>query len=59
MTTECSRAHQQDATLAWAAGYGSANNIFEELTKATEEIIANLTDKHTQRDKEHHGGGKI
>ena len=34
---------------AWAAGYGSANNIVNKLADATEEIIANLTDKHAQQ----------
>ncbi len=49
MTTEYSRAHRQDTTPAWAAGYGSANNIVEELADTTEEIITNLTDKHAQQ----------
>ena len=49
MTTEYSRAHRQDTTSARAAGYGSANNIVKELADATEEIIANLTDKHAQQ----------
>jgi hypothetical protein len=49
MTTEYSRAHHQDSTSAQATGYAAANNVVEELAEATEEIIANLTNKHAQQ----------
>ena len=49
MTTEYSRAHKQDSSSARATGFASAHNVVEELAEATEEIIANLTEKHAQR----------
>ncbi len=48
MTTEYSQAHKQDSTSARVTGFASAHNVVEELAEATEEIIANLTDKHSQ-----------
>lgn len=49
MCTEFSRLNRQDATSARAAGHASANNVVEEMAQATEELVAELTEKHTKQ----------
>ena len=44
MNTEFTKLNRQDATTARAIGHGSANNVVKEMAKATEELIAELTE---------------
>ena len=43
--------HQQDAVRARAMEHTSAHNVMEEYTASIEELIKNLTDKHTKQIK--------
>ena len=45
MNTEFTRLNRQDATTARATGHASVNNIVEEMAQATEELVAELTDR--------------
>lgn len=49
MCTEYARTHRQDAVTAKATGHASANNIMEQYATATEELIENLTEKHSKQ----------
>ena len=49
MCTEFSRLNRQDATSARTAGHASANNIVEEMANATEDLVAELTEKHAKQ----------
>ena len=49
MSTEFSKLNRQDSTTARATGHGSANNIVEEMAQATEELVAELTEKHSRQ----------
>ena len=48
MCTEFSRLNRQDATSARTAGHASAN-MMEEMANATEELVAELTEKHAKQ----------
>ncbi len=43
MCAEFSKLNRQDATTARATGHASANNVVEQMAKATEELVAELT----------------
>ena len=43
MNTEFTKLNRQDATTARATGHASVNNVVEEMAKATEELVAELT----------------
>ena len=45
MNTEFTKLNRQDATTARAIGHRSANNVVEEMAKATEELVAELTER--------------
>ena len=49
MCTEYAKSHRQDAVSARATGHASAHNVMEEYAAATEELIENLTDKHSKQ----------
>jgi hypothetical protein len=49
MCTEYSKLNHQDATTARATGHASANNMVEEMTQATEELVTELTKCHTKQ----------
>jgi hypothetical protein len=49
MCTEYTKAHLQDGISARATGYASAHNVMEEYAAATEELIENLTERHTKQ----------
>ena len=46
MCMEYSKLNRQDSTTARATGHGSVNNIVEEMAQATEELVAELTERH-------------
>ena len=48
MCAEYSKLNRQDATTARASGHASAN-VIEEMAQATEELVAELTEKHTKQ----------
>lgn len=48
MSTEYSKLNRQDSTTARATGHASANAV-EELAQATEELVAELTEKHSKQ----------
>ena len=52
MCTEFAKLNRQDATTARANGHASANSVAEEYAKATEELVAELTEKHAKQIKE-------
>ena len=45
MNTEFTKLSRQDATTARATGHASVNNIVEEMAQATEELVAELTER--------------
>jgi hypothetical protein len=49
MCTEYLKAHCQDGVSARATGYASAHNVMEEYAAATEELVENLTERHTKQ----------
>ena len=49
MCAEFSKLNRQDATTARATGYASANNVVKQLVKATEELVAELTKRHSKQ----------
>ena len=49
MCMEFSKLNRQDSTTARATGHASANNIMEEMAQATEELIAELTEKQSRQ----------
>ncbi len=46
---EFSKLNRQDATTARATGDASANNVVEQMAKATEELVAELTKLHSKQ----------
>ena len=48
MCTEYAKLNRQDATTARATGHASANAV-EEFAQATEELVAELTEKHAKQ----------
>ena len=49
MCTEFSKLHRQDSTTARASGHASVNNVVEEMAQATEELVAELTERHSKQ----------
>ena len=49
MCAEFSKLNRQDATTARATGHASANNVVEQMAKATEELVAKLTERHSKQ----------
>ena len=49
MCAEFSKLNRQDATTARATGHASANNVVEQMAKATEELVAELTERHSKQ----------
>lgn len=49
MCTKFSKLNRQDATTARATGHASANNVVEEMAQATEELVAELTERHSKQ----------
>ena len=49
MCTEFAKVHRQDGTSARATGHASAHNVMEEYAAATEELVENLTERHTKQ----------
>jgi hypothetical protein len=49
MCTEYAKAHRQDEVSARATGHASAHNVMEEYAAATEELVENLTKRHTKQ----------
>jgi hypothetical protein len=49
MCTEYAKAHCQDIVSARATGHASAHNVMEEYAAATEELVENLTERHTKQ----------
>ncbi len=49
MCTKYPKAHHQDGISARATGYTSAHNVMEEYAAATEELVKNLTKRHTKQ----------
>ncbi len=49
MCTEYAKTHRQDGVSARATGYTSAHNVMEEYAAATEELVENLTERHTKQ----------
>ncbi len=49
MCTEYAKAHRQDGVSARATGYASAHNVMKEYAAATEELVENLTERHTKQ----------
>jgi hypothetical protein len=49
MCTEYAKAHRQDSVSARATGYASAHKVMEEYAAATEELVENLTKRHTKQ----------
>jgi hypothetical protein len=45
MCTEFAKLNRQDATTARATGHASIHNVVEEMAQATEELVAELTEK--------------
>jgi hypothetical protein len=48
MCAEYSKLNRQDSTTARATGH-AANNVVEEMAQATEELVAELTERHTKQ----------
>ncbi len=51
MWVQFSKLNWQDATTARATGHSSANNVMEEVAQASTELVAELTERHTQEVK--------
>ncbi len=51
MCAEYSKLNRQDSTMARATEHASANNIVKEMAQATEELVAELTEKHSKQVK--------
>jgi hypothetical protein len=49
MCTEFSKLNRRDSTTARATGHASANNMVEVMAQATEELVAELTERHTKQ----------
>ena len=49
MCAEFSKLNRQDATTARATGHASANNVVEQMAKATEELVADLSECHSKQ----------
>ena len=49
MNTEFTKLNRQDVTTARATGHGSANNVVEEVAQATEELVAELTERQAKQ----------
>jgi hypothetical protein len=49
MCAEFAKLNRQDATTARATGHASVNNVVKEMAQATEELVAELTKKHTKQ----------
>ena len=49
MCAEFAKLNWQDSTTAKATGHASANNVVEEMAQATEELVAELTERHTKQ----------
>lgn len=49
MCAEYSKLNRQDATTARATGHASVNNIVQEMAQATEELVAELTERHSKQ----------
>jgi hypothetical protein len=49
MCTEYAKAHRQDTVSARATGHASAHNVMEEYADTTEELVENLTKRHTKQ----------
>jgi hypothetical protein len=49
MCTEYSKLNRQDSTTARATGHATVNNVIEEMAQVTEELVAELTKKHTKQ----------
>ncbi len=49
MCTEYAKADRQDGVSARATGYASAHNVMEEYAAVTEELVENLTERHTKQ----------
>lgn len=49
MCAEFSKLNRQDSTTARATGHASVNNVVEEMAQATEELVAELTERHTKQ----------
>ena len=49
MCAEFTKLNRQDSTTARSAGHASANNVVEEMAQATEELVAELTERHTKQ----------
>ena len=49
MCAEYSKLNRQDSTTARATGHASANNVVEEKAQATEELVAELTERHSKQ----------
>jgi hypothetical protein len=49
MCTEYAKAHCQDTISVRATGHASAHNVMEEYAAATEELVENLTERHTKQ----------
>jgi hypothetical protein len=49
MCTEYAKAHRQDTISARATGHASAHNVMEEYAASTEELVENLTKRHTKQ----------
>jgi hypothetical protein len=47
----CAELNWQDSTTARATGHSSVNNAMEEMAQATTELVAELTEHHTQEIK--------
>jgi hypothetical protein len=49
MCAEFSKLHRQDSTTARASGHASVNNVVEDMAQATEELVAELTERHSKQ----------
>jgi len=49
MCAEYSKLNRQDATTARATGHASVNNVIEDMAHATEELVAELTERHSKQ----------
>lgn len=49
MCAEFSKLNRQDTTTARAKGHAAINNVVEEMTIATEELVAELTERHSKQ----------
>ncbi len=51
MCAEFSKLNWMDSTTSRATGHASANNVVEEMAQAATELVAELTERHTQEVK--------